>query len=524
MYDAIIVGTGASAAAAALELQDRNLLILDVALKAEKDIELKGNIFDLRKNDADQQDYLIGKEFESLVNIDSTDLVSVKLKAPYVSHVIKNRSAYYNIKTNNFCPYISFAYGGLANAWGAGAYIYTDYDLKDFPLKNADLQPFYDKLTRHIGISGKDDDLTPFFGSSKHLQKELDLGNNARDIYRSYERRKRFFRKKGMTMGRSRLTVLTEEKEGRRPCNYENTGYFSCNIPYVYAPTITFNQLKTKPNICLKEGFFVENFAEEKNGITVTTQELKTGKRVVFKGKKLLLAAGTIGTGKIVLSSFKDTETKLPLLDNPFTVTPFVNLRNIGTKIDRTGYEGVQINMIYEGPRYPRRVQGSISSYISPLRADVFFDFPFAIKGNIACSRRLLPALTVLLLFYPDFPKKNNYIKLEDKNTLYINYTDVEEYGAVEKHIMRSFFGSGFFSAPFLIKYQPPGSSIHYAGTIPMGREERKYFVDRDCRMNNTANVYIIDGSVFPVLPAKNLTFTIMANAMRAAHKIKKEF
>lgn len=523
MYDAVIVGTGAAAAAAALELQEKNLLVLDVGLKPRRDIELKGNIFDLRKNDKDQQDYLIGKNFESLVNIDSADLVSVKLKAPYVSHVIKNRFKYFKIKTNNFFPYISFSYGGLANAWGAGAYIYTDHDLKDFPIKNADLAPFYDKLTRHIGINGKDDDLTPFFGSSRYLQKEMDLGVNAGNLYRAYEKRKEFFKKRGITIGRSRLTVLTEEKEGRRPCNYENTGYFSCNIPYIYTPTITFNQLKNRSNICLKEGFLVETFAEQENTVIVKAKEVKTGKLAVFKGKKLLLAAGTIGTGKIVLSSFKDYSTRLPILDNPFSVTPFVDMRAVGSKIDRYGYEGVQINLIYEGPKYPHRVQGSVSSYISPLRADVFFDFPYSIKGNLACTRYLIPALTALLLFYPDFPKKNNYLKLEDNNTLFINYTDVGKYGDVEKHFIRSFYRIGLFSAPFLSRYLPPGNSIHYAGTIPMGQDKRKYFVDRDCLMNNTNNVYIIDGSVFPALPAKNLTFTIMANAMRAAHKINKE-
>lgn len=517
------MGTGASAAAAALELQDKNLLILDVGLKPDKNIELNENIFDLRKNDNGQHDYLIGKNFESLANIEATDLVSVKLKAPYVSYVINDSARYLKIETDNFFPYISFAHGGLANAWGAGAYIYTDYDLRDFPIKNADLEPFYEKLTEHIGVSGKDDDLTPFFGSSKYLQKELDLGLNARHLLQSYRKRKKYFRERGITIGRSRLAVLTQEKNGRKPCNYENTGYFTCNIPYIYTPAVTFDRLRTKTNITLSEGFLVETFAEQEKAVVIKTKEIKTGKTVLFKGKKLLLAAGTIGTAKIVLSSFNDYSSSLPILDNPFSVTPFVDIRAVGSPVDRFGYEGVLLNLIYEGPLSPHRVQGSISSYISPLRGDVFFDFPLSIKGNLVCARYILPALTVLLLFYPDFPKANNYLKLVDKDTLHIHYTDVTKFGAVEKHIIRSFYRAGFFSAPFLSRFMLPGKSIHYAGTIPMRREERKYFVDRDCRLDRTANVYIIDGSVFPALPAKNLTFTLMANAMRAAHKIKKE-
>ncbi|MCI0470313.1 MAG: GMC family oxidoreductase [Candidatus Aminicenantes bacterium] len=523
MYDAVIVGTGASAAAAALELQDKNLLILDVGLKPHKNIDLKENIFALREKDNDQYNYLIGENFESLANIEAADLVSVKLKAPYVSYVINDSARYLKIESENFFPYISFAYGGLANAWGAGAYIYTDYDLRDFPIKNADLEPFYEKLTEHIGVSGKDDDLTPFFGSCKYLQKELNPGLNARHLLQSYQKRKKYFRERGITIGRSRLAVLTEEKNGRKSCDYENTGYFSCNIPYIYTPTVTFDRLKTKSNITLLDGFLVETFAEQANAVTIKAKEIKTGKTVLFKGKKLLLAAGTIGTAKIVLSSFNDYAACLPILDNPFSVTPFVDLRAVGSPVDRCGYEGVLLNLIYEGPLFPHRVQGSISSYISPLRGDVFFDFPLSIKGNLVCTRQLLPALAVLLLFYPDFPGENNYLKLLDKDTLHIHYTDTAQYGAVEKHIIRSFYRAGFVSAPFLSRFMPPGKSIHYAGTIPMCREERKYFVNRDCRLERTAHVHIIDGSVFPVLPAKNLTFTLMANAMRAAHKIKKE-
>jgi choline dehydrogenase-like flavoprotein len=61
----------------------------------------------------------------------------------------------------------------------------------------------------------------------------------------------------------------------------------------------------------------------------------------------------------------------------------------------------------------------------------------------------------------------------------------------------------------------PQGSSVHYAGTIPISLEERELTCDFECRLRGTRHVYIADGAVLPYLPAKGLTFTAMANANR---------
>lgn len=524
MYDVIIVGTGPSGTAAALELQDKKVLILDVGVKPPPNNKLTGNIFDLRQKDKNQFDYLIGKEFESLANISSTDLVSVKLKAPYLSFVVRDRFKFFDIKTQNFSPFISYAYGGLANAWGGGVYIFTDEDLSGFPITHADLAPYYDKVTRHIGISGTEDELTPILGSSRFLQKELQLSANAQDLLSVYRRYRRLFHRKGLALGQARAAALTEELPGRTPCAYDNTGYFTSDVSYLYTPPLTLGPLLAeKDNITLKTGFFVESFKDSARGVTVQAQDIATGEMVAFKGKKLLLAAGTIGTGRIVLSSFQDYTAEMPILDNPFSITPFLNIRKIGARFDKYGHEGNQLNLLYSGPLWPERVQGSVASYISPLRGDVFFDFPLSFTGNMACTRYLIPAITLLLLFYPDAPKPGNYLKLLDPKTLYIQYADVQSLGAVERLVIRLFSRLGFYSLPSLTRSLTPGNGIHYAGTVPMGKDSYKYQVDEECRLHQCRNVHLVDGSVLPRLPAKNLTLTLMANAMRVAGIVKEK-
>ena len=76
----------------------------------------------------------------------------------------------------------------------------------------------------------------------------------------------------------------------------------------------------------------------------------------------------------------------------------------------------------------------------------------------------------------------------------------------------------GALSHPALIVHVPTGQSVHYAGTLPMKEHpDTAYECDATGRLNQTANVYVVDGSTFPVLPAKNYSFAMMANAMRIA-------
>ena len=521
MADVIIVGSGASAMAAAWELRNRKVLILDTGLTPPETPSLQKNLFDLRQGDPEQAEYLLGSDFQSLVNIQRSDLVSVKLKAPLIDFVIRGLPELAPLDAHEFVPFISYARGGLANAWGAGAYRYTDGDLEGFPINAGDLWPYYDELTTHMGISGVNDDLEPFFGHINGLQPPLPFNRNCGRFYRCWRRKKQQMARHGIHVGRTQLTVLTRELDGRPAYSGDNTSFFTTVNPSIYTPRITLDRLRQYPNIQYLPGWLVERFSAPGSHVEVHARALEGNGLRTFRGRHLLLAAGAINSGRIVLRSFDDTRTRLPILDNPVSFIPFVDLTAIGAATDMTGYEGGQLILIYEGPRFPGRVQGSIYSIISPLRSDLFFNFPFSLRGNLALTRHIIPAMTVLQLFYPDSPREGNYLRLGKGNLLEIHYQDQPKLGAVERLLIHKFFPWGFTALPPLVQFPKPGNSIHYAGTVPMERRDLKYHSDRECRLNGAPRVHLIDGSVFPHLPAKNLTFTLMANAMRVAHGLK---
>ena len=70
---------------------------------------------------------------------------------------------------------------------------------------------------------------------------------------------------------------------------------------------------------------------------------------------------------------------------------------------------------------------------------------------------------------------------------------------------------------PGMVHVRPMGASVHYAGTMPMSHEKRPLTVSKDCQSHDFENLYVVDGTTFPFLPAKNITFSLMANAVRVA-------
>ena len=70
---------------------------------------------------------------------------------------------------------------------------------------------------------------------------------------------------------------------------------------------------------------------------------------------------------------------------------------------------------------------------------------------------------------------------------------------------------------PGMAHVRPMGASVHYAGTLPMTEAAAPFTTTPFCQSRDFENLYLVDGATFPFLPAKNITFTLMANAARVA-------
>src|SRR3989442_868530 len=178
-FDAIVVGSGPAATFAAVGLHGRRVLMLDVGFDASRSDGLRGNLYDLKQAHDDLFEPLIGNQFESLHNLHQPP-ISLKLKSPYMSYIVRDARRLTPVAGDAFGGVVSLARGGLANAWGAGVFRYTERDLAGFPIMAADLAPCFDDVTTRMGVSGvNSDDLETYSERSDGVEVEalnLDSG------------------------------------------------------------------------------------------------------------------------------------------------------------------------------------------------------------------------------------------------------------------------------------------------------------------------------------------------------------
>jgi choline dehydrogenase-like flavoprotein len=519
LLDAIIVGSGPAGTSAAYALGGKKVLVLDVGYKPIRSPELEENIYRLRQNQPDLFESLIGERFEGLHNI-SRRTINLKLKSPFMSCVAKNQEELSPVSSLSFNPLMSFAQGGLANAWGAGVYRFNERDLDGFPISTEDLEPFYEELTAHIGICGKTDDLEPYFGNGNGLLPPMRLSKFAADLLERYAANASYFHRRNIYVGYPRLAVLTENHRNRRSYRYHAMEFYNPLDPAVYNPAYTLNELIQGQLIQYKTPYLAIRFKERDEHVEVVARDLDRCVEERFSARTLLIAAGTLNTTKLVLQSNDDAQSKLPILDNQISCVPLFRWDRIGAPLEIDQSSLGQLNIIYEGPPRYETLQATLFGSIGPLRSDILFDLPFSLSANLALTKYIAPAMGVLMVFYPGRLAQSNYIKLNQKRELEVSYHG-ESLGHVEKRMLKAFRKIGYFGAASLCKYPPMGSGVHYAGTLPMKDRPEKYQTDKDGRLFDTRRVYIADGACFPALPAKNLTFTIMANAMRIAKRIR---
>jgi len=316
--------------------------------------------------------------------------------------------------------------------------------------------------------------------------------------------------------------VLSRDYKGRKKNVYDNLEFFQPRLSSIYSPAFTLRSLVEKGGVLYLSGYFIERYEEKPDFVLVFSRDINTGSKRIFRCRKLILCLGALNTARTVLKSYQDDQTKLPILENPCSFTPLISLRRIGMPLEKHSYSS-QLNIFYSGPLWPKPVVGMIYGLDGLLRSDILFNIPLAVSGSIAAAKYLLPAMSLLQVFYPEDGRKSNTLKIDKSGHLVINY-ELQKPCVVERRLLKSFRKTGYYSIPSLIRYTEAGMSIHYGGSLPMKKDpQNKYETFPNGRLNGSRHVYIGDSANFPNLPAKNLTFTIMANSMRIAEGVKRE-
>jgi hypothetical protein len=300
----------------------------------------------------------------------------------------------------------------------------------------------------------------------------------------------------------------------------------------LYTPVLTLQQCLSFSNFKYLSDVYVNHFKfNAKREITSVIAESANGRKSYeFPVDNLVLAAGTLSSSKIFLESILQNTgemIKLPgLIDNRQILVPFINLAMIGNNYNPESYQYHQLSMGLEREQPKEYVHCQITTLKTALAHPIIQNMPLDLKTAIFVFRNLHAALGLVNVNLHDARRNDNYLTLETSPQsqhprLVINYLPVADEQRTIKQTVKTVKVAlrklGCLVAPGMTHIRPMGASVHYAGTIPMSAEKSAFTSSTHCQSHDFKNLYFVDGTTYPFLPAKNITFTLMANAIRVA-------
>lgn len=528
----VIVGSGASAvhfAQTALEL-GRHVVMLDIGHIGAAPVQPGASLNQLKAELDDPVRYFLGDDYRAMVlPANSEEYYGLP---PSKSYVFRQTPGM-EVVSDGFAPLHSHAGGGLAQAWTAGCYPFNDGELAAFPFGWDEMAPAYTEVAQRIGVSGLDDDLSRFYPLHGGLQPPIPLDAHSQDLLSRYEKKRsglhggpRVF------MGRARLASLSQPHEGREGCWRCGRCLWGCPTQSLYTPSITLEHLKRREAFEYVAGVRITHFSfDEANRVTHAAGMAANGEAIVREVGTLVLAAGALGTSEIVLESLLRAGTRAELhglMDNRQVLMPFINLARVGAQFDDRAYQYNQIAAGAPGETPFDYVHGLVTTLTTALVHPVMQTLPLGVRASMGLFRNMHAALGLVNINFPDTRREDNRIALEvgpdgRSRRMLIHYRpDAAEPARLRPAIKRFralLLRLGCLAPPHMTRARPMGASVHYTGTLPMLTDGGDLTTDRAGRCRPFDNLIIADGATFPSLPAKNLTFTLMANATRIARE-----
>jgi choline dehydrogenase-like flavoprotein len=534
----LVIGSGPTGVHFALSALKKNhaITMIDVGVQRPPTPLPDINFDGLKQQLENPVGYFLGENFKAAVlpsSNDSSDYYNLPAAKNYVFETPEQ----FRYKSYGMTPFVSFATGGLAEAWTAGCYPLNDAELSDFPFGYRDLEPHYGESARRIGVGGEEDDLAEFFPHHENLLAPVALDMSSEILLARYEKRRNELSKYKILMGRSRQAVLATEKNERYGCRQCGRCLWGCPNGALYTPTFTLRDCNAHPNFSYRPGYFASHFHIGSGSLVdhLVAYPVEGGNRETFHADAYVLGCGTLSTSNLFLRSiYKSTGEIIRLSglsDNRQVLAPFLNLGMFGHSYnpDCYQYHQLAIGMVSESGQY---IHGQITPLKTATVHPIIQRLPLDLKSAIRVFSNFRSSLGILNLAFCDRRRDENYLTLKQTSStdggeqwpeLSIHYVPPKNETFMINQLLTKVRGFFYQLAapilPGLTRLRPRGSSVHYSGTLPMTREKKSLCVSENCQSYDIENLFVIDGAAMPFLPAKNLTFTLMANATRVAEK-----
>ncbi|MDO5972340.1 GMC family oxidoreductase [Flavivirga aquimarina] len=557
-YDAIVIGTGVSGGWAAKELCENGLktLVLDRG-------RMVNHIEDYPTMHKDSWDFehrgAQSKETQKRQHTQSR-LWGGTLTKPESRHWFVDDLKHPYNEVKDYLWLRGYHVGGRSIMWGRQSYRWSEMDFEankldghgvDWPIRYNDIAPWYDKVEKFIGVSGKNLGLAQL--PDGKLSAPMELNCVEKDLQKNIENE--FDDGRLLTIGRVANKTGDTAHEGRSNCQYRNRcirgcpfgGYFSSNSSTLPAAERTGN-MHLRPNSIAYE---IVYDAETKLASGVKVIDAETKEKFFFKASIIFGCASTIGTTSILLQSKSERfpnglgndsgELGHNLMDHHYAVGARAEIEGFEDKY----YKGRRPNGFYI-PRFRNLgdnktkaknfVRGygyqGAASRTNWKRAVSELSFGKALKDELLKPGHWVVGMTGFgeCLPYHDNKISLNYNKLDEWGlpTLDIDAEFKDNEMKMREDMMNQAVAmlkaAGYKNVKGIMGKAIQGACIHEMGTARMGRNPKTSVLNKHNQIHAVPNVYVTDGACMASSACQNPSLTYMALTARAANHAASEF
>ena len=463
--------------------------------------------------------------------------------------------------------------GGRTNHWGRISLRFGPKDFKhksidglgdDWPIGYEDVKPYYDKIDRLLGVFGSNEGLPDdpdgiFLPPPKPRLHELFIKRAGNNI--------------GIPVIPSRLSILTKAiNKERGQCFYCSQCGRSCKIyaDFSSSSCLIFPALKTG-NVDLVTDSMVREVLTDREGLATGVSYFNKTEQQEYqvKGRTVILAASACESARLLLNS-KSPRHPNGLANESDVVGKYLH--------DSTGADmGGIIPELFDRKRYNEDGVGGIHVYSPWWLDNKKLDFPrgyhieygggfgmplygfnwgienlngtYKIKGKQKEAGGYGASLKEDYRYFfgahvgmagrgESVASRDSYCEIDpdvvDKYGIPVLrfHTRYQDYEIKQAKHMKETFAEILHSMGAVTTWggddgpennyglHAPGKIIHEAGTVRMGNDPKHSALNKWAQAHDCKNLFNVDGGMFVSQGDKNITWTILALAMRTSEYI----
>jgi choline dehydrogenase-like flavoprotein len=543
-YDAIVIGSGITGGWAAKELTEKGLkvLILEAGrpVVPEQDYVEHVPISEMKfrgmndrvwqaKNQAIQRTCYACEEWASKFFVNDVD-------NPYTTDPSKP-----------FAWIRGRQLGGKSITWGRQSYRWSDLDFTanlndgiavDWPIRYADIAPWYDYVEDFAGITGQAEGLSQL--PDGHFLPAMEM--NCAEMHVKESIAKHFGPERVMTIGRA--AVLTRPHNGRYPCHFCGPCHRGC-ITRSYFSTLNATlpaaektgRLTVRPYSVVHSLIF-DPQSRRVSGVRVIDGQTK--KALEFQSKVVFVCASTLESTRILLNSAtpefpaglanSSGELGKNLMDHIMAGGARGTIPGFTDRIQT----GRRPNGIYV-PRF-RNVKTKEKNFVRGYGFQGGADREGWSRGILEAGfganfknslKQPGPWVMRFHGFGECLPNPANYVEIDKERAdawgvpiLKIHCEWRENEKALQEDMATTaaemLAAAGAKEIRPYIDHDPPGLTIHEMGTARMGKDPKTSVLNAHNQAHDVPNLFMTDGACMTSSSCVNPSLTYMALTARA--------